>query len=414
MLKLFLILPWISLSSVFLFSQNLLPNPGFEAHTTCPNSNGDVDGYVTSWTRGNTASPDYNNCGYTGNSAIRYAPRTGTGSIGMWGGASHPSCSNSAYSEPVQANLTSTMVIGQTYDVSMAIRVDGVGSATANPNNCVDMGMYFYNSASPPPANGWCCYNVAPQWRVTGGSIPMGTYQLFSGTIIATGNYNRVIIGAFCNGTTSTGTCANYSGTRMYFNLDDVTAQPIVVLDESELNLYGKAYTEFNGLYWEFPETKTYTQLTLERSDDGQRFVTLHESNLLTGNNAFQFTDHDPLSGENYYRLTAIDENGQAFFSNMLRLANGFGQNDRENKLIYSYDQIEDQLSFSLDADQGGAFELDLIDMSGRKIKQFDWQVGPGLQDFDLRLAGIANGMYLLRLRSPSQGKVWQNKILKH
>ena len=149
MSKLFCLFTLYALFSVSLFGQNLLPNPGFESYSNCPNSLGDVNGHVNSWTRANTATPDYSNCGFTGNTAINYAARTGTGAIGMWVGSAYPGCPTSAYVESIVANLTSPMVAGQTYDVSMAIRIDGVGSATAGPNNCVSVGMYFYNSASP-------------------------------------------------------------------------------------------------------------------------------------------------------------------------------------------------------------------------------------------------------------------------
>ncbi len=414
MFKLILLLSCIPLFSFYVSGQNLLPNPGFETYSTCPNSLGDVNGHVGSWTRSNTATPDYGNCGFSGNSAIRFGPRTGAGAIGMWGGASHPSCASSAYSEPITANLSSPMVAGQTYDVSMAIRVDGIGSSTASPNNCVDMGMYFFNSASPPAANGWCCYSVTPQWVVSGSSIAQGTYQLFSGTITATGNFNRVIIGAFCNSNTTTSGCGTYSSARMYFNLDDVSAQQVVILDEATLQLHGNSFTNFNSLSWEFPESAAFDQITLERSADGELFETIYESNILTGNHQYQHTDLDRYEGVNYYRLTAIDANGQAYYSNMLRLENGAPQNPSDSQLHFAYDQTTEQLRFSVDADQGSSFSLELIDLSGRVIDAFHWDKGPGIQHFNVSVNGLANGMYLLRLRSASQGKIWQNKFLKY
>lgn len=413
MSKLFLLVLWIPLSAVFLPGQNLMPNPGFETHTTCPNSLGDVNGHVTSWTRANTATPDYANCGFNGNGAINFGPRTGSGSIGMWGGASHPSCASSAYSEAIQANLTSPMMAGQTYDVSIAMRVDGTGSATSSPNNCVDMGMYFYNSSSPPAANGWCCFNVTPQWSVAGGSIPQGTYQLFSGTITATGNFDRVLVGAFCNGNTNTGACGTYSTARMYFNLDDISAQPVVVLNEDALKLYGNTFTDFNALYWEFPESASFSQLTLERSSDGEQFETIHESNLLTGDHSYQYTDLSPFQGENHYRLTAIDANGQVYYSNLLRLDQGLDQTTGGGQLQYAYDQSSQILRFSLDTGLGGPFTLSVIDISGRILREFDWNMGPGTQDFEASTEGLAKGIYILRLQSISEGHIWQNKFMK-
>ena len=392
--------------------QNILPNPGFESFSTCPSSIGNMPGYVNNWDRANTASPDYGNCGFSGNSAIRFTPRTGSGVIGMWGGASHPSCATSAYSEAIRATLTSPMTTGQSYTVSVAVRVDGVGTSTSTPNNCVDFGMYFYNSASPPPTPGWCCLPVSPQWSVSGNLIQDGVYTVFTGTVTATGNFNRVIIGPFCNGNTTGAACSNYGTARMYFNLDDVSAQQSVVLDAGSLVLQGEAFGEFNALSWELGEGAAFERFMLERSGDGQGFQVIAEADAEAGRVLFSERDARPLEGENYYRVAAVGLDGQVAHSNVLRLLQG--RVEGEGELSYFYDQAAEEIRFSLDAENGGAYEMLVLDAAGRMVGRESFQKGPGQQDFALGFSGYAEGLYVLQLNALSQNKVWRNKFLHH
>lgn len=392
-------------------AQNLLPNPGFEIHSSCPGGLGQVNGYVSSWNRANTASPDYGNCGFSGNSAIRFTPRTGSGVIGMWGGASHPSCASTAYSEAISANLTSPMTAGQVYDVSIAVRVDGIGTSTSTPNNCVNFGMYFYNSATPPAQNGWCCFSVTPQWSIPGGSILDGVYTMFTGTITATGNFNRVIIGPFCNATTGSASCNTYATARMYFNLDDVAAQQSVVLDEGSLALFGESYSGFHALSWEMAEGLGIEAFQLERGSDGERFQVIHEVQAGEAQRLFAYRDDAPMEGDNYYRVRAIDSEGRSFFSNAKLLRHGILSPDGQ-QFNFRYDPIAGEIAFVLEDRPADNYQLELIDLNGRVLGSESFSQTAGEQSFRKDISGLSRGIYLLRLRSLSQGGAWQGKFV--
>lgn len=412
MLRLTLLAGLMSLLFTASPAQNLLPNAGFESYSSCPSALGQLDGRLNNWNRANTATPDYANCGYSGNFAVTTTPRTGSGAVGMWAGASHPSCSSTGYSEAIRANLTSPLVAGQTYDVEIAARVDGVGSSTAGPNNCMDLGMYFYNSATPPAANGWCCFSVTPQWRIPGGNMLSGTYILFSGTFVAAGNYDRVILGGFCNSVTGGSSCATYSSARMYWNLDDARVQSTVVLSEGDLHLDGSALLDFNQLNWEMPAAMGYTALYLERSSDGNAFRVIHEVYPGMEDYQFSYRDESPLEGANHYRVAAVDANGQRFTSEVLTLQHGFSAPTTPGVLNYAFDGVERTVRFQLDAGQGGDYRLQVLDLSGRQVDAFRWSVGPGEQDFQFPVGQHAKGVYVLRLQSESTGQVWQNKLV--
>ncbi|MEM6270117.1 MAG: hypothetical protein AAF998_11815 [Bacteroidota bacterium] len=395
-----------------LSAQNLLPNPGFESVSTCPTSLSQLSGYVTSWTPANSASPDYSNCGFNGNVAINSGPNSGTGSISMWASTNLISCLPLAYSELIRANLTSAMVAGQTYRVTMALRGDSVGFASNAPNNCVDLGMYFFEAGNPPATNGNCCLNVTPQWAIPGGMVSPGTYTTFSGTFVAGGNYDQVIIGPFCNANTATSTCDNTTPTSVYYNLDDVAAELIIPLTAAELSLRGLAFAQFNRLRGELPAELSFTRVMLQRSPDGQTFAELHRTVPGSASSAFEFVDQDPFPAENIYRLTGIDADGQVHRSNTVLLRGPETHPRTDPELKIGVNPQTKRLSVSLLADQSGSGAVQILDGTGRRVRRAGIRLNAGFTEFTLALDGLPPGAYLLRVHAVATGKTWRGKFI--
>lgn len=226
------ILSWFS-CLVFLIpaqtvsAQNLFPNGDFEDYSLCPSGYNQTN-YLNGWSAGNS-SADYFNCSYYG-TLTQGVPASGTGLIGFWGGSNHPACTGLAYAESIIGSLAVPLVSGSSYTVSFQLQIDNLGSVSAGPNGCMDFGFYFYESSNPPATASICCYSIQPQVSVSGNSLQAGTYTPFTLLFTPTANYDRVMIGTFCNTLTSTAACANYANNRMYFNLDDISLEAATVL----------------------------------------------------------------------------------------------------------------------------------------------------------------------------------------
>ncbi|MEM7038588.1 MAG: T9SS type A sorting domain-containing protein [Bacteroidota bacterium] len=390
-------------------AQNLMPNPGFETVSSCPTNISQFDGYVGTWTSANAGTTDYGACTHNGNTSIRITPATGNAAAGMWGGAAHSSCGGSAYVESIKAPLSATLIPGQLYDVEVMVMIDGIGSSTNAPNNCLDFGMYFYNSASPPPASGVCCVPVTPQWSVPANTLPQGTYQILSGTISAGTGWNSVIVGPFCNGNTTSVGCSDYLGTRMYFNLDNVMVQLSSVL-EIDLTLDGSAFDRFHQLEWEMPEGTDLREFQLEWSVDGEHFVGLTDL-FADGKQAFSYRHDAPEEGRNYYRLTGTSQNGAVGYSNVIELQHALTAPARDETLHFHFDQRAETIRFSMEEADAGNYTFELLDMRGQQVMTQQWQKTAGHQRFEVPVAGISAGMYVVRLRTAQQ--FWQNKFLR-
>lgn len=399
---LFLLVSWE------LSAQNLVTNPGFENYSSCPTSISQITGYVSNWTPANGASPDYGNCGYYGNSAIKYSPATGTGAMGSWGGANHPSCTGSAYAEVFKVALTSPTVPGQSYNVSFQARVDGVGTATSSPNNCVDLGVYLYNSASPPTMSGWCCLPVSPQWSFAAGSVSQGTYNLFSGNFTAAGAYDMIIVGPFCNGNTSSGACGTYTSVRNYFNFDDILLEPVTTLSAQALQLEAQADARFIDLSWEAPTDAYPASFILEEGNGDGSFDAIETVEVIPGQSRYHHRIPDLRTGPLWFRVSARMEDGSIRFSSPVKVERSLtGAESGSLSLLYASDQSELQVLLPYP----GRFSFEWTDMSGRSVLRREADCNGAMQSFDVSM--LPRGVYMVKMKDVSGPGTWVGKWVR-
>jgi len=218
------------LSVLFFFqlglAQNLVPNPSFEVHDTCP-SNQDQFNYVVGWQNFSEYSPDYfNSCNPCTTSTFNCfsVPYN-------WGGYQQATTGN-AYAgiytfetnpyynirECIGAQLITPMIIGTKYYASFKTNL-----ALNYPfNTATDkLGILFsttpYNPANPVPISNFA--------HVYSNQIISDTanWTTIKGSIIADSAYKYVIIGNFFNdANTNLMTFFDSAYLSAYYYIDDI------------------------------------------------------------------------------------------------------------------------------------------------------------------------------------------------
>lgn len=215
----------------FSFSQtNLVPNPSFEMHDTCPNSAAQII-YSTPWIVPTTGTPDYYNACYdtitlgdnlfsVPKNYFGYQP-TVTGNA--YGGFFAWYTYFSTFREYVQANLTTTLMANQKYYVTIYVSL-GDSSRIATD----DIGIYFSQTAIN--RTDFDAFGYTPQISNPNGNILSDkiNWMKISGSFIAQGNEQYITIGNF-KPDTNTDTVnvmpylsANSDYNAAYYYLDDV------------------------------------------------------------------------------------------------------------------------------------------------------------------------------------------------
>lgn len=206
----------ILFSAINSMGQNLVPNPGFETYSACPQSNSSEVYLATPWIEvQNTA--DYYNCSALDNS---YIARTGSGYMGV--SAYRPGWGET-YREYIGVNLTQPLTAGVAYYGEFWVRL--------YPNACWasdGMGMYVSINQPPDPPS---IQNIPvnpqimnPQFRML---VGREYWMKICGSFVAQGGENFITIGSFLDDNASTflelpGCNGSYGVHWSYYHIDDV------------------------------------------------------------------------------------------------------------------------------------------------------------------------------------------------
>jgi len=210
---------------------NLVPNPGFEDTTNCPNGAIGAISYALHWYEATSGSADYfNTCGSNpsvpNNMFGHQTPHTGSAyaGIGIWAADSR---------EYIQTQLDSALKSQHKYSVEFYVSMGDTTTVACN-----NIGMYLSDTLidSSPTS----LLNFTPQVSNNPLINPLTNksgWVKVSGDFVAVGGEQYVAIGNFLNDTNSDTTAV---GTGIeafaYYYIDDVTVRDCTNDGISEIN----------------------------------------------------------------------------------------------------------------------------------------------------------------------------------
>jgi hypothetical protein len=191
---------------VISFTQNLVPNPGFEVQTSCPLVS-EIDKAVP-WNTASNATPDlFNTTCPTQNTS-------GNSGIGSSGVYIQNSLTN--YREYIKVELDSTLIANNTYCVEFYVK------AVPFKYTSDDIGLAF--SSTEPSYNQSTNINITPDVINQTGVIA-NSWTKVEGEYLANGGEKWITIGNFNDDSNVTAEILNSSSNfeSIYFNIDDVS-----------------------------------------------------------------------------------------------------------------------------------------------------------------------------------------------
>lgn len=176
--------------------------------------------------------------------------------------------------------------------------------------------------------------------------------------------------------------------------------------------------TEFKGtlqnnktalLQWTTSTEYNSKQFELEKSFDGtsyRKIATIAAAGNSTSPRQYSFTDREPLTEKNYYRLKSVDIDNVSKLSNIVLLKltavtqdmQVLGNPFKNNTLVVRFVKSPEEKG-----------ELRLNDMSGRLVARRT--IGPGEQLIAFNISATAAGTYILQ--AVINGKTYTAKVLK-
>ncbi|MBL0017680.1 MAG: T9SS type A sorting domain-containing protein [Bacteroidetes bacterium] len=222
--------------------------------------------------------------------------------------------------------------------------------------------------------------------------------------------------GSWSSGTFSVGasSCAyimvdGFAGDECNYNLTLTNVScPCVVVPIELAYLSGRNMPTQIHLEWMMAAEDGVNNFLIERSIDGIQFDLLTDNIARSQmpNHRYVAVDQAPMPGWNYYRLSAVDANGNV---SMLKTAAVYRYQGAGLDVLVGTDG--EQVNLNISTPTAGDALIELLDIHGRSLKTQNAPLQVGNNQISLNSIGLAKGMYILRIH---QGQLLVSRKFDH
>lgn len=294
--------------------------------------------------------------------------------------------------------------------------------ATINNSGTVDNFSVNVVSAAPPcgdpTASVTATWNISEQTPGASnctisldytGATTGGTYSAAGAKVVHCGGSSPFFSNGSVTGTVATGT--GFTSFSPYGITSNIAVLPVTFT-----NFSGIRSGNSNKLSWTTGSEQNNLGFEVQRSEDGQNYRVIGFVNTLAPGGSsssltYQFSDAN-LSGKfQYYRLRQVDVNGQGKWSAVVRIKgeptaaltiDGIAPNPVQNSLMASISSPVKKL-----------VSLQVMDMTGRLMKQLPATIQAGTNIIPMNLSSLSNGIYLLKVIYPDSNQSPAIKFIK-
>lgn len=152
------------------------------------------------------------------------------------------------------------------------------------------------------------------------------------------------------------------------------------------------------ALYWKTVSEENASYFILERSEDGISFNTLGNVTASNnpGRNIYNYTDNNPATGNNFYRLSEVDKAGKTTIYKTIQLAvTGI---KKTGIRIYPNPVVNNMILESTEA-ENGTLQVLVADMRGSILKKWSFSNQNPYWKQSLDISFLSAGIYTVRIK---------------
>jgi hypothetical protein len=153
------------------------------------------------------------------------------------------------------------------------------------------------------------------------------------------------------------------------------------------------------ALKWHLLEENRSNRFILQRSQDEKNWEDLHETESKNGNaqiDNYEFTDKDPYSGKNFYRVKRLLKDGNTVFSPVKFVETSYLSSKSEISYVYYQNNA---LNVNCLSDHAQPLTVKIYDVSGKMLKSQEFSLQQGENKFNLPFEA-QTGMYIVLMQS--------------
>ncbi len=168
------------------------------------------------------------------------------------------------------------------------------------------------------------------------------------------------------------------------------------------LSFNGKAHEKTIDLFWNTMNEVNVAEFEIQRATDAIDFRTIGTTPA-SGNSEdiqhYTFTDHDPVTGMNYYRLKMVDQDGSFRYSPKISIEI---KPDLENITVFP-NPGDEQIFLQLETSNSEDINIMIFNTVGQLVLDHIFSAEPGLNQFQFDVTKFSSGIYFMQVR---QGRI--------
>jgi uncharacterized repeat protein (TIGR03803 family) len=151
-------------------------------------------------------------------------------------------------------------------------------------------------------------------------------------------------------------------------------------------------------LQWQTAQEQNSSYFGVERSPDGKTFTSLAKVAAAGNSNinlSYSYLDSDPLTGNNFYRLSLVDLDGRLKYSQVLLIVTGA----QGNSLEILNNPFTSSVGVKISLSAANKINLVLTDAIGRVVQKQSYELSPGVNFMNIYPPiALQPGVYLLNI----------------
>ena len=152
------------------------------------------------------------------------------------------------------------------------------------------------------------------------------------------------------------------------------------------------------ALSWLTSSEQNNSHFNVERSSNGKSFTTIGQvksSGTSASSNKYNFTDNNPLSGVNYYRLNVVETTGKMVLSKVVTV--DFSIKGSQKLMAYP-NPTKSALDINYESNEDVSLNIQVLDMTGKVhlTKQIEGLKGDN--NIRLDIENLPNGAYFMHV----------------
>ncbi|RYY72006.1 MAG: T9SS type A sorting domain-containing protein [Chitinophagaceae bacterium] len=197
------------------------------------------------------------------------------------------------------------------------------------------------------------------------------------------------------------------------FNSPEYSYEPWVatlqnILPVKLLSFDGYLLQKDTRLVWKTTNEENMHYYEVQRSGDGSHFTTIGSQPAANRPAIYDYNYTDlgianTTRGMVYYRLKQVDRNGSHTYSKVVAV---FIPSGKDNVVLFP-NPVKETAKLVVSAKAGSIVRARLMDMNGKALQNWEWKMSGDSQVFDLRLATISAGNYLIEI----QGEAFRQSL---